>query len=150
VDQADVYRRIEQAERTQKLALLCRALDSLELVADGRIALMHLHAADFVQTGAWAEETERFIDVPQMVASVEAVVLAVETLPGDPNGAASRSEGGGVRLSFRSKVGPDAMNVAELAARFGGGGHARAAGAKLAGPLDAVLDQVRTALVAAV
>ncbi len=145
VDQADVFRRIEQAERPQKLALLRRALDSLELVCDGRIALMHLRAADFTETGARAEETERFIDVPQMVASVEAVVLAVETLPGDPNGAAA-----GVRLSFRSKAGPDAMNVADLAARFGGGGHARAAGAKLTGPLDAVLDQVRQALIDAV
>lgn len=150
VDQADVFRRIEQAERPQKLALLRRALDSLELVADGRIALMHLRASDFAETGARAEETERFIDVPQMVASVQAVVLAVEALPDDPNGAGSSKAGAGVRLSFRSKPGPAAMNVADLAARFGGGGHARAAGAKFIGPLDAVLDQVRKALVAAV
>lgn len=154
VDQSRLYSELEQGERPQKLALLRRALDSVELVADGRIALMHLHASDFAETGARAEETERFVDVPQMVGSVEAVVLAVEIGPSDPNGAAGAhgvdGNGGGVRLSFRSKARPDAMNVAELAARFGGGGHARAAGAKVAGELDQVLDTVRRTLVAAV
>ena len=37
-------------------------------------------------------------------------------------------------MSFRSKPGPDAINVIDLAAPFGGGGHARAAGAKINAP----------------
>jgi phosphoesterase RecJ-like protein len=42
------------------------------------------------------------------------------------------------------------VNVAALAARFGGGGHARAAGAKIDAPLDQVVRQVSEALVEAV
>jgi phosphoesterase RecJ-like protein len=52
--------------------------------------------------------------------SVEVAVLLVET----PSGA---------RASLRSKGGVD---VARIAAGFGGGGHARAAGCRRAGPLD--------------
>jgi len=42
------------------------------------------------------------------------------------------------------------VNVAELAAQFGGGGHARAAGAKLHMPVEQALPEVRNALIAAI
>ena len=112
---------MEQGERPEKLKLLIRALDSLQLLADSRVAVMTLRQADFEDTGAYAEETERFIDLPQIVATVQVVAMIAEPADGE----------GPMRLSFRSKPGPDAVNVAELAARYGGGGHARAAGAKV-------------------
>ena len=45
---------------------------------------------------------------------------------------------------------PDAVNVADLAAQFGGGGHARAAGAKIDQPIDAVRPRIVEALSQAV
>jgi len=42
-------------------------------------------------------------------------------------------EGGPIRVSFRSK---GQVDVAAFAQQFGGGGHARASGAKLEGPLE--------------
>jgi len=54
------------------------------------------------------------------------------------------------RVSFRSKPLPGALNVADLAAQFGGGGHARAAGAKIDGPVDEVAPRVIQALTDAV
>ena len=55
--------------------------------------------------------------------------------------------GGNIRIGFRSKppldkIRPD-IDVAALAATVGGGGHRRAAGARLPGPLDSA----RTAVV---
>lgn len=144
VDHAELYRVLEQMERPEKLALLIRAVDSLQLLANGRAAVMTLCAADFRETGALSEETERLVDIPQMVASVQAVVLITEP-PDDANGDAPP-----IRMSFRSKPGPDAIDVAELARQFGGGGHARAAGAKVAAPLQQVVQQVGEALSAAV
>jgi phosphoesterase RecJ-like protein len=140
VDHAEIYRRTEQTERVEKLKLMIRALDSLQLVAGDRAAIMVLRAGDFAETGALLEETERFVDLPQVVAKVEVVVLITEP-PADqvrlPNL---------IGLSFRSKPGPAAVNVANLAQQFGGGGHARAAGAKVDAPLDDVIARVRGAL----
>ncbi|NIR46002.1 MAG: bifunctional oligoribonuclease/PAP phosphatase NrnA [Gemmatimonadetes bacterium] len=55
--------------------------------------------------------------------------------------------GGTIKVSFRS-TGP--TDVAALARAFGGGGHAKAAGATMSGELDAVVDEVLAACRAAV
>jgi phosphoesterase RecJ-like protein len=55
-------------------------------------------------------------------------------------------EGGAIRVSFRSK---GAIDVSKFAEQFGGGGHARAAGAKIEGELEAVRERVVSGLVAA-
>ena len=137
VDHAGLYARLEQAERPEKLQLLIRAVDSLELLADGRAAVMTLRASDFAQTGARMEETERLIDLPQQVGSVQVIALISE---------AQTEQGPQTRVSFRSKPLADAVNVAELAATFGGGGHARAAGAKIDEPIDSARPKIVAAM----
>lgn len=141
VDHAGLYARLEQAERPEKLKLLIRAVDSLELLADDRAAVMTLRTQDFVETGARPEETERLIDIPQQVGSVQAIALISE---------AQTDQGPQTRVSFRSKPLPNAVNVAELAATFGGGGHARAAGAKIDEPIDQARPRIIAALAQAV
>ena len=159
VNQAQIYQELEQQARPEKLALQTRALGSLRLHADGRVAVMVLRAEDFIETGALLEETERFVDMPQSVVSVQVVVLITQTPPHhkhthrpvSPSTANSTPpETRTVRLSFRSKPGPQAVDVAQLASRFGGGGHARAAGAKVKAPLGQVVQQVEQATVLAV
>jgi len=140
VNHADLFARLHQTERPAKLALLTRALDSLTLIAEGKAAVMCLTASDFAETGALEEETERLIDVPQQVGTIQAVALVTESSIDTPNGKQPLA-----RISFRSKPGPNAVNVAELAAQLGGGGHARAAGAKVQAPIDQALHQVTQA-----
>jgi phosphoesterase RecJ-like protein len=142
VDHAGLYGLLEQNERPQKLLLLKRALASLELLADGRAALMVLRQSDFAETGAVEAETERLIDVPQQVGSVRVVALVTERTGdlGQPITA----------VSFRSKPEASAVDVSAVAGRFGGGGHARASGAKVMQAVDDVLPPVRDALVRAV
>lgn len=143
VSHTDLYARLEQSERPEKLKLLIRALDSLKLLAGGRAATMVLRREDFEQTGALEEETERLIDIPQQVGTIEVIVLIVERPdPDDPSKPTTR-------LSLRSKPGAKAINVSELAGQFGGGGHARAAGAKIDAPVDQVAPRVEQALLAA-
>lgn len=156
VDHAALYAQLEQTERPEKLQLMIRALDSLQLLANGQVAIMTLRARDFIETGALIEETERFVDVPQIVSTVQVVVLITEPPPFGANGhvpvTAERMDSSSVggqaptRLSFRSKPGPDAVNVARLAEQFGGGGHARAAGAKIDAPLSVVIARVHDAV----
>lgn len=145
VDHARLYTLLEQTERPQKLALQVRALQGMTLLDEGAVALMVLRARDFTETGALLEETERFVEMPQSVATVQLVALITEPAPDassrkSPNGAAP-----GIRLSFRSKHGPHAVDVSKLAQQFGGGGHARAAGARVAEPIEAVIDRVKAA-----
>jgi phosphoesterase RecJ-like protein len=140
VDHAALYQKLEQTERPEKLQLLIRAVSSLRLIARERAAVMVLRRGDFAATGALVEETERFVDLPQAVESVRVVALITE--PPAQDG----SKAGPVRLSFRSKPGSGAVDVAKLAGQFGGGGHARAAGAKLDAPLDEVISRVTGAV----
>ena len=141
VDHSHLYGQLEQSDRVERLGLLSRAVDSLRLLADGRAAVMILRSEDFDETGARPEETERLIDIPQQVGSIRAIALLSEVRADD---------GVQTRISFRSKPRPNAVNVAEVAGAFGGGGHARAAGARLQEPADAVLPRIITALEAAV
>jgi phosphoesterase RecJ-like protein len=135
VNHAELHTATEQGERPQKLALMQRALANLQFIADNRAAVMSLEAKDFSDTGARPEETERFVDLPQLVGSVQAVAMIIETKPGKL-----------IRISFRSKPGPKAIDVNQLAQKFGGGGHARASGAKATGDLAEVIAQVSAAL----
>jgi phosphoesterase RecJ-like protein len=134
VDHAMLYQQVEQGERPEKLALLIRALDSLKLLNGGTAAVMCLRISDFDETGARPEETERFVDIPQIVRDVDVVALITE------------QQEGPVRVSFRSKPGDDAIDVSALAGQFGGGGHARASGAKIDGSLETVQRQVIQAI----
>ncbi|MEM6553566.1 MAG: DHH family phosphoesterase [Planctomycetota bacterium] len=137
VNHAALYAQLEQAERPEKLELLGRALASLRMLADGQAAVMALTLDDFAETGAREEETERLIDTPQQVSSLRVVVLLAEKQTDD---------GVVTRMSFRSKPTDDAVNVAELAAQFSGGGHARAAGARANGTIAEVLPRVTQAI----
>ena len=146
-DQATLYQQVEQSERPEKLALMIRAVSNLELLADSRAAMMVLRRRDFEQTGALMEETERLIDIPQQIGSIRLIVLISETV--DRTNGREQIQ---TRMSFRSKppLDGEAVNVAELAGRFGGGGHARAAGARCDGPADELIPQIRAALEKAV
>ena len=117
-----LYRRIYQNDRPRRLALLARMLDGMELRADDRLAVMTIRRADFEATGAKTYETENLINEALRIATVEMAVLLVE----HPEV---------VRVSLRSR---EAIDVSEIASRFGGGGHARAAGLRLEEDIDAL------------
>jgi phosphoesterase RecJ-like protein len=88
----------------------------------------------FRRSGANHHDTEDLINVPQQIASVNVTALLVE------------EDDGRIRLSLRSKRDVDVSRIAGL---FGGGGHARAAGARRAMPLvDFKRDVIREVLAA--
>ena len=105
----------------------------------GRVTLMHVTREMFRETGAGPGDTENLINACLQVRGTLAGVMLVET------------ERNHVRVSLRSVPG---VNVLQAAERFGGGGHVRAAGARLEGTLDEaearVLDALGPALADAV
>jgi len=134
VDTDRMYQQLYQNERAERVALQTRAQQSLELLADGRLAVMRVRKADFEETSAQVPDTENLINVPLQIRTVEVSILIVE--PRDV---------GPVRVSLRSK---GQVDVARFAEQFGGGGHARASGLKIDGPFDAARDRVVAAMLA--
>jgi phosphoesterase RecJ-like protein len=128
VDTDLMYQLLYQNEPAQRLSLQTRGQVSMELLSENRLSVMMLRREDFQATGAAMSDTENLINLPLQVRSVEVSILFIE--PGD---------GGPIRVSLRSK---GAVDVARFAEQFGGGGHARAAGLKIPGPLAEARDRV--------
>lgn len=124
VEPARLYASIYQQEPAAKLRLVARVLSSLEMHAGGRLAVMSLRLADFAAAGADKTMTEDLVNEAGRIAGVEATILLTEDVDGV------------VRVNLRSR---ERLDVAELARRFGGGGHARAAGCRLRGGWDAAV-----------
>jgi phosphoesterase RecJ-like protein len=106
-----------ERETSGKLRLLQRFLDSLVMECGGRVCIGTLAAGVFEETGTTAEDTEGLVDYARCVDGVDVGVL-IEERPD-----------GGVKASLRSK---DPLCRLDLVAgKFGGGGHACAAGLNL-------------------
>ncbi|MFP4105314.1 MAG: DHH family phosphoesterase [Phycisphaerae bacterium] len=121
-----LYRQIHQQDRPERLRLLQRALDSLKLECDGRLAVMLLRRSDFAEVGAEPDETENMVNEPFRVKTIDASVIFVETESA-------------VRVSLRSR---ERVDVSRVAKKFGGGGHERAAGCRVEGDIDEVCRKV--------
>ncbi len=137
VDKDRILAIVEQSSRPQRLAIEARALASVAYLAEGAVATMAVSRRDLDETGARPEELSGIVQLPMGVGAVRAVVFAVETEPGL------------VKLSFRSKPRDEAgrmLDVNEVAARFGGGGHVHAAGARIRGSLEDAMRQVAEAI----
>jgi phosphoesterase RecJ-like protein len=132
VDTDNIYQRLYQNERKERLALQARVQQSLELLADGRLAIIGVRRADFAATGGTTNDTEGLINIPLQVRSVEVSILITEPMDDSP-----------IRVSLRSK---GSVDVARFAEKFGGGGHARAAGLKLPGAFGPARDLLVAAL----
>ncbi len=111
------------------VALLARALAKIRLNERGDLAWTHLDHKDYEATGAREEDTEGIINYVRGIRGVEVGVLFREL----PNGT--------VRVGFRTK---QRVNAHELAEVFGGGGHRRASGCTVEGPMDEVVYRVLT------
>lgn len=110
--------------------LLGRALSTLRFVEDGRIAGMWLTLKDFEETGALREESDGIVNEGLYINGVEMSYLATET-----------SEG--IKFSLRSIV---SRQVSGVAASFGGGGHAQAAGCLIEADMPSALDKLELAM----
>ena len=103
-----------ERESVGKLRLLQNFLASLSMECGGRICIGVLKAGIFESTGTTAEDTESLVDFARCVDGVDVGVLIEEKADG------------GVKASLRAK---DPLCRLDLVAgKFGGGGHACAAG----------------------
>lgn len=118
-DLARISDEVYQSYSLSRMRLLKHVYTHFKLSDNDRIAYLWLKQADFARTGAESADTEGLIDHIRAIAPV-VVACVFEEMGPDLT-----------RISLRSKS--DQVNVNEVCAQFGGGGHPAAAGARVAG-----------------
>lgn len=123
---AELIERGASPERVALIAFGCQTSESVRLtgallashalLAGGKIAWGELRPREFPQLQGEIKVPENLADLLRTIRGVELGMLFSETAEG------------GLRLNLRSH---GAVDVAQFAARWGGGGHPRAAGAHL-------------------
>jgi phosphoesterase RecJ-like protein len=135
VNPATMARRVFDSNSFGKLKLIGALLDSMELLDDGRLAVLYMDDAMLDACHCTHNDTEGLINLPLTAREIQAVVFFK---------AGPRHE---VRVSMRSKYDVD---VRQVAASFGGGGHKNAAGFTVTGSLADVRPRILDLLVAAI
>jgi phosphoesterase RecJ-like protein len=129
-----VFRRLYEGRPAARVRLLARALSTLDLRLDGRLAVACITLDDLEETGAAEADSDGVIDQLRAIAGVQ--VAAVIREP--------RAGGGALKkVSLRSAQ-PD-VDVARIAHAGGGGGHAMAAGFAMEGSFADVIALIEAA-----
>lgn len=133
---ARICEEVYQSYPLSRVRLLKHLYNRFRLTHKDRIGYFWLRQADFARTGAEPEDSEGLIDHIRAIQPVVVACLFEEVEPGL------------TRISLRSKN--PQVDVSDIAALFGGGGHRAAAGARVSGkPLSVqrrVLAAVKRAL----
>jgi bifunctional oligoribonuclease and PAP phosphatase NrnA len=128
----DINAKTYDSHPFRRIELLRRLLNTLELTTDGKVAHWEMPDAWRVDLALKPEDSEGLIDMIRAIRGVQVAVFFEELL------------GGKVRVSMRSK--DRSVNVCDIATSLGGGGHALAAGIRMAGPLEEAKRQVLDAI----
>jgi phosphoesterase RecJ-like protein len=126
---ADISRRLYRTKPDSQLRLFGRVLSRLETSPDRLLVWSTLRLGDLEATDSIAAHSEGIIDLLAQSETAEVSMLFKE------------QDDGTTRLSVRTR--PDGVDATVLTGTFGGGGHARAAGATVNLPLGAAIVRVR-------
>ena len=110
-----VYANVYESNSISALMLHARVLSTLELAHGNRVALLTMRREMIAESGGTYEEADGLINIPLKSEDIRVSIFFKE----NPEGL--------MRCSMRSK---GTIDVAEIAQRYGGGGHRTAAGFK--------------------
>ena len=131
-DLAQICAEVYESFPLSRARLLKHIYSRFKLTHADRIAYFWLKKADLARTGAASSDTEGLID---HIRAIEPVIVACVFEELEPEL---------TRLSLRSKR--EKVNVSDIAAQFGGGGHPAAAGARIPGNPLSVQRRVLSAI----
>lgn len=124
-DPARIAQNVYFSSPVAKMRLLGSAL--ARLAVDGQLAWMYVTQQDMDSAGAADEDCEGLVNYALAMEGIEVAVFFRELSDGR------------YRVSLRSK---GAVNVANIATRFGGGGHECASGCSMEGPLSVASERI--------
>ena len=117
-----------------RIQLLSKVLETLQISSCGRFAFLTVTFDMYKSTGTGPEMLDGFINFARSIQGVEVAAQMRQV------------DRGRFKVSLRSR---GKVDVAELAARFGGGGHKNAAGCTIDGGTDQVFETLTAAFQAA-
>jgi len=106
-----------------RLRLKRRLLDSLQVSTNGCVAMGSLGPDDYADARCEMADSENFVDVVRSIKGVRIAAFVRQ-----------QAADGRVHISLRSS---EPFDASQICAEWGGGGHARAAGATLSGTIEA-------------
>jgi phosphoesterase RecJ-like protein len=127
IEPEEMYRRVYASVPLGRLQLLRDALDTLEVDSAHAIAWISVPAGAVEQYGLTSEDLDGIVEHPRSIAGTRMAMFFRDLGHGK------------VKVSFRSTGDVD---VNRFARQFGGGGHAKAAGALIAGAMPDVQSRV--------
>lgn len=127
IDFAEINRRLFESKTLSQVALIKTAYKNLELLRDGKFAIVAITPEEVIECGASETDFDCINSIPREIAGVLASAVI-------------RKKPDGIKVSLRSNADID---VAELARTQNGGGHYHAAGFTLDGSFDEALTLVR-------
>lgn len=130
VDISYITRMMYRTQPMERVKITRIAYDRMRFVLGGQVGVIELTRQDFEETGCTFGQADGLVNRALEVEGVRMAVLASE-----------RDEG--IKMSLRA-VEPDTVN--DIAQRFGGGGHAQAAGCTIHAPLDEAVRMVLAAM----
>lgn len=118
---SEISRKIYRSKPLAQVQLHAKVLGSLSTTSDRRTVYATMTLADLRETGATPEMSEGIVDAIAQVSEADVAIFFKEDAPGT------------TRLSVRTKG--HAPDATAITGAFGGGGHARAAGATIEHPV---------------
>jgi phosphoesterase RecJ-like protein len=118
---SEISRRLYRSKPDAQLRLFGRVLNRLAVTDSGRVIHSSLDDEDLAATETIAAHSEGLIDLLAQSETADVAILF-------------KAMGATTRISVRTK--PGGVDATVLTGAFGGGGHARAAGATVQAPID--------------
>jgi phosphoesterase RecJ-like protein len=125
-DASAIAKQVYLSNPEGKVRALGAALSTMKI--ENGVAWAWITEEQMKRAGAVVEDCEGIVNSLSGIADVEVAIFLRELPPGDQ-----------FRLSLRSR---GKIDVAEVAGRFGGGGHRNASGCTLEGPLDLAIGRM--------
>ncbi len=133
VNVGEVNRLLYQEISPEAIAVQREVLNNMGFLAGGAVSYFKMSAARKAEMGVGREATKDLVDMIRVIRGVKVAAIFEEV------------GNGRIRASLRSK--DSRVNVSDIALRFGGGGHALAAGIPARGELEEVASSVLEAIV---
>lgn len=131
IDHSGVAVKLYQSTRLEKIRITNRVLDNLQVFAGGKAAMAYVDQNMLEEVGAAIEETEGVVETLRNIQGVEVAAFLKEREPDV------------IKVSMRAKTNG---NVADIASKFGGGGHIKAAGCTFRTNLKDACEQLKAAI----
>lgn len=132
IDHTAISVALYQAVSITQLKIQAKILDRAELLADGKVAVSCATKDMFDEAGAGLDDAEGSIDLLRNIEGVEIAAFL-------------KQKADCVKVSMRAKTYAD---VSEIAGKFGGGGHVKAAGCTLKMSMDEALEVLKKEILA--